>query len=64
MTEGSPPRDASGKPINYVDPANSPELAGKWFAYRVDPTGAWRYAGIYDTEAEARAAVGLPPKKD
>jgi hypothetical protein len=61
MTTGTPPRDASGNPISYVDPASSPELFGKWFAYRADPRGGWTYVGIYDSENEARAAVGLPP---
>jgi len=65
MTNGSPPRDAAGNPISYVDPASSPELFGKWFAYRADPArGGWAYAGIYESEDEARAAVGLPPIND
>jgi len=62
MSTGTPPRDAQGRPQSYVDPASSPELFGRWFAYRADPArGGWTYVGIYDSENEARAAVGLPP---
>jgi hypothetical protein len=56
----SPIRDASGRPISYVDPARSPPLAGKWFAYRADRDGGWVYAGCFNTEVDARVAVGLP----
>jgi hypothetical protein len=61
MTTGTPPRDAQGRPQSFIDPASAPENAGRWVAYRADPRGGWVYAGIYDSEADARAAVGLPP---
>ena len=55
---GSPIRDAAGRPIAYVDPARSSPLAGKWFAYRAEGDG-WTYVGCFNTEVDARVAVGL-----
>jgi hypothetical protein len=55
----TPPRDLAGQPVGYVDAAGSPSLAGKFFAYRADG-GAWKYAGIFPCEADARHAAGLP----
>jgi hypothetical protein len=56
----SPVRDARGRPCVYVDPARSPTLAGKWLAYRAVGDG-WEYAGMFNSENDARRAVGLPP---
>lgn len=58
-TTGSPIRDTNGHPIAYVDPARSQPLAGQRFAYRTDGDG-WVYAGMFNSETDARRAVGLP----
>jgi hypothetical protein len=55
---GTLPRDATGKPIGYTDPAGSPSLSGEWFAYRANCVG-WIYAGLFSDEAAARRAAGL-----
>ena len=59
MSQATPPRDAAGNPIPFVDPSVSEP--GRWFAYTVTADGkGWRCIGIFDSENEARAAVGLP----
>jgi hypothetical protein len=58
-SSGTPPRCTDGRPIAFIDPAGSPSLAGKFFAYRADGRG-WRCAGLFACEAEARHAAGLP----
>jgi hypothetical protein len=55
---GTHPRSIDGQPIAFVDPAGSPSLAGRWFAYRAGGAG-WRCVGMFCTEAEARRAVGI-----
>jgi hypothetical protein len=54
VLHGTRVRDASGRPISYVDPARSPTLAGEWFAYHATGDG-WSYAGLYHTKNDARS---------
>jgi hypothetical protein len=53
MTGATPPRDAAGNAIPYVEPAGSLASVHRWYAYRADPVSGWRFVGGFDSESAA-----------